>query len=203
MTDLEPVSLAGVPQAMRWAVPPATWRLEADHVLAITAGPQTDLFIDPQQTAAFTNAPRLLFTPTGDYTLQARVRVAFAATFDAGVLLLYASDRLWAKLCFEFSPQQQPMVVSVVTRDYSDDANAVVVPDQTVLLRVARLGPACAFHWSPDGTFWHFVRHFRLPGAAALALGFAAQSPTGSGCTAAFTEIAFRVGRLSDLRSGV
>ncbi len=203
MINLEPVYLAGLPEALRWAVPPAAWRLDVDQGLAITAGPRTDLFIDPQQTAAFTNAPRLLFTPPGDYTFQARVRVSFAATFDAGVLLLYASDRLWAKLCFEFSPQQQPMVVSVVTRDYSDDANAVVFPDQTVLLRVARLGPACAFHWSADGAFWHFVRHFSLPGAEALALGFAAQSPMGSGCTAAFTEIAFRAGRLSDLRSGV
>ncbi len=107
MPDLEPVCLAGVPEALRWAVPPATWRLEADNALVITGGPQADVFIDPQQTAAVTNASRLLFTPTGDYTLQARVRVSFAATFDAGVLLLDASDRLWAKLGVLLNPPKR------------------------------------------------------------------------------------------------
>jgi regulation of enolase protein 1 (concanavalin A-like superfamily) len=119
------------------------------------------------------------------------------------VLLLYAGEGLWAKLCFEFSPQGQAMVVSVVTREYSDDANSMIVGAHTVLLRIARLGPAFAFHWSEDGRFWHFVRHFSLPGAGRLSAGFAAQSPTGEGCTARFSEIKFTAARLPDLRSGV
>ena len=50
------------------------------------------------------NAPALVGDPSGDYLLSARVTVGFAGTFDAGVLMLHASDRSWAKLCFEFSP---------------------------------------------------------------------------------------------------
>ncbi len=203
MPDLEPVYLAGLPEPLRWEVPPAAWRLDADQTLAVTAGPLTDLFIDPGETGVYMNAPRLMCPARGDFTLQARVGVSFSGTFDAGALLLYAGERLWAKLCFEFSPQQQPMIVSVVTRDYSDDANSVVVERPDVLLRVARLGPALAFHWSPDGEFWHFVRHFTLPGAASLALGFVAQAPRGNGCTARFSDIAYSTHRLSDLRSGV
>jgi hypothetical protein len=203
MEELQPVRLAGIPAPLTWALPPLEWETTADGALAITAGPRTDLFIDPQQTAVFENAPRLLFTPEGDFMLQARVTVGFASTYDAGVLLVYAADRLWGKLCFEFSPQRDPMIVSVVTRDYSDDANSAIVQGNTVLLRVARLGHAFAFHWSHDGTFWHFVRHFSLPGAGTIRAGFVSQSPTGERCTARFSDIMFIPERLQDLRSGV
>ena len=94
------------------------------------------------------------------------------------------------------------MVVSVVTRGYSDDANSVIVGSNTLLLRIARLAPAFAFHWSEDVTTWHFVRHFALPATDALRAGFASQSPTGEGCSAFFSEIVFTPGRLEDLRSG-
>ena len=203
MGNLESVRLPGIPEALHWAAPPVDWELNTEQELRITAGPRTDLFIDPGQTAVFGNAPRLLFTPEGDFMLQARVTVDFAATFDAGVLLLYGDDAVWAKLCFEFSPQGEPMIVSVVTRGYSDDANSVVVGSNTVLLRIARLAPAFAFHWSEDGTAWHFVRHFTLPATGAFRAGFASQSPTGDGCSARFSEIVFTPGRLQDLRNGV
>ena len=203
MGNLQPVRLPGIPELLDWAVLPVEWELNADQELRITAGPRTDLFIDPGQTAVFDNAPRLLFTPEGDFMLQAHVTVDFAATFDARVLLLYAEDAIWAKLCFEFSPQREPMVVSVVTRGYSDDANSVVVGSSTVLLRIARIAPAFAFHWSEDGTAWHFVRHFALPGTGQIRAGFASQSPTGEGCSAHFSQLVFTSGRLQDLRSGV
>src|SRR5690349_6884617 len=110
--------------------------------LSMTAGAGTDLFVDPQGGPPVLNAPCLLGRPAGDYQLSARVTVDFAATFDAGVLVLYAHDGAWAKLCFERSPQGAPMVVSVVTRGVSDDANAFPVDGPTVWLRVSRLGPA-------------------------------------------------------------
>ena len=109
------------------------------------------------------NAPRLLVTPDeGDFQLHARVEVAFGSTFDAGVLLLWVDERTWAKLCFEYSPQGNPMVVTVVTRGLSDDANGFTVDGNVVWLRVARRTGAYAFHASTDGSQWHFVRHFSL-----------------------------------------
>jgi regulation of enolase protein 1 (concanavalin A-like superfamily) len=203
MTATEPISLPGIPAGLRWETPPASWNVSGDQALTIAAGPRTDLFIDPQGSAATLNAPRLLFDPQGDYMLSARVTVEFAATYDAGVLLLYAGERSWAKLCFEYSPQGQPMIVSVVTRGYSDDANAFTVGGNQVLLRVARLGQAFAFHASTDGQFWHFIRHFTLDTGDPVASGFVAQSPTGAGCAATFAQIGYSAGRLSDLRSGV
>jgi regulation of enolase protein 1 (concanavalin A-like superfamily) len=93
--------------------------------------------------------------------------------------------------------------VSVVTRGVSDDCNSMVVDGREVRLRVARVGPAVAFHASVDGERWNFVRFFALDGPDNLAVGFLAQSPTGEGCTVSFTEIAYEAARLADLRSGV
>jgi regulation of enolase protein 1 (concanavalin A-like superfamily) len=197
----ETIQLAPLPTPLRWEVPPEQWRA-GGPTLTITAGARTDLFLDPQGTAEFLNAPRLLGPIQGDFLLSARVDVAFESTFDAGVLLVYAHERLWAKLCFEYSPQGQPMVVSVVTRGVSDDANAFVVEGRQVWLRVARMGPAYAFHASTDGQAWQFIRHFALGADGLIAVGFLAQSPTGAGCTASFDEVRFATERLRDIRDG-
>ncbi len=195
----ETVTLAQMPMPLRWEVAPEGCRIERAE-LAISAGARTDLFIDPQGAAPALNAPRLLGAASGDFLLSARVTVPFAATFDAGVLLLYGDERLWAKLCFEFSPQRQPMVVSVVTRGISDDANGFVVDGNQVWLRIARMGPSYAFHASTDGQRWHLIRHFALEATGDIAVGFSAQSPTGEGCTARFDEVRFAAERLRELR---
>jgi uncharacterized protein len=171
--------------------------------LTMAAGSHTDLFVDPEGGLPMLNAPRRLGRPAGDFQLSARVTVDFAATFDAGVLVLYADDGAWAKLCFERSPQGEPLVVSVVTRGVSDDANAFAVAGRSVWLRISRLGTAHAFHASTDGSRWLFVRHFALEPADGLSVGFLAQSPAGDGCAVRFDEIAYRPERLTDLRSGI
>jgi uncharacterized protein len=174
--------------------------LETLESLEITAGELTDLFVDPQGKPPSLNAPNRLSEVSGDFTLSARVTVPFDSAFDAGVLLLWVDERTWAKLCFEFSPQRQPMVVSVVTRGVSDDCNSFDVDGSTVWLRIARVGRAYAFHASTDGKSWQFVRHFGLDGVPQV--GFSAQSPTGKGCAVTFDQIRFTSETLGDLRDG-
>jgi regulation of enolase protein 1 (concanavalin A-like superfamily) len=94
------------------------------------------------------------------------------------------------------------MVVSVVTDGRSDDANAFVVGDGAVRLRISRLGAACALHARLVGEAWRFVRHFAVA-PDPLRAGFLAQSPVGDGATARFDEIGFIPERLTDLRSGI
>lgn len=160
------------------------------------------MFVNPGDGTETLSGPRLLGRVVGDYSLSARVTVAFRSDFDAGVLLLWAHERLWAKLCFEFSPQREPMVVSVVTRGVSDDCSSFVMDGNVVSLRVARLGRAFAFHASTDGRNWRLVRYFALEQGLDPRVGFLAQSPRGEGCSVRFEEIALRPGRLSDIRSG-
>jgi uncharacterized protein len=200
---MEPGSLLGLPFPLTWLREPERWEIDAG-ALTIQAGRQTDWFIDPAGNAEpALNAPALVGPVGGDFMLQARVSVEFGATFDAGVLMLHADDRCWAKLCFELSPQGLPMVVSVVTRETSDDCNSRVVDSGADLwLRVARLGAAFAFHSSSDRQHWELVRYFGLP-AASVSVGFEAQSPIGEGCSATFADIGFEPRRLADLRSGL
>lgn len=94
------------------------------------------------------------------------------------------------------------MVVSVVTREVSDDCNSFAVDGHQVWLRIARRGPAFAFHASFDGCAWELIRHFAFAKPAHPSVGFLAQSPTGDGCTATFEEISFLPERLQDIRSG-
>ena len=198
---MERVELAGFQAPLEWDPAPVAWSA-AEGALAVQAGPKTDVFVDPGDGAETVSGPRLLGSVDGDYSLSARVTVAFQSDYDAGVLLLWAHARLWAKLCFELSPQREPTVVSVVTRGVSDDCNSFVVDGNVVRLRVARLGQAFAFHASTDAQTWRLVRYFALEQGIDARVGFLAQSPLGGGCSVRFAEIAFRPGRLADIRSG-
>lgn len=184
------------------------WLVGSDRV-STTAKPHSDLFVDPSeggQVAAETqlNAVTLLgLAPGGDFTFQSRVHVGFRSTFDAAVLLLWLDEHHWAKFCFEYSPAGQPMVVSVVCRGVSDDANAITVVDEFVWLRISRVDSVFAFHASTDGVRWQFVRAFALPSERGeLLVGFEAQSPTGEGCDVEFSDIRFETVTLADLRDG-
>jgi uncharacterized protein len=205
----DPLNVNGIPFPLEPS-PGGAWQF-ADETGAVTAtaAPRTDIFIDPGgrstlDAESMLNAATLLgVPPAGDFQFSARVTVGFEATYDAGVLLVWTDERHWGKLCFEFSPAREPMVVSVVTRGVSDDANAFVVPGQSVWLRLSRIDRAYAYHASHDGKHWRMIRFFRIgESSASDQVGFEAQSPTGDGCAVTFDDIRFVPARLRDLRDG-
>lgn len=188
---------------LSWSNGPGAARQPTPGRLVLTAAAGTDwtnsALGGPQQQGATS----LGFVPTEDFTLSARVRVdGPRSTFDAGVLAIWGDEDHWAKLCFEFSPQGQAMVVSVVTNTWSDDCNSTVITDGHVFLRVAKVGAGWAFHSSADGETWEFVRVFRLDFDGELNVGFLAQAPLGETCVAEFDAIEYRIGAPSDLRNG-
>jgi regulation of enolase protein 1 (concanavalin A-like superfamily) len=194
-------TLPGLPQPQRWDFPALASAYD-DGALTITAGPVSDHFNDPTASTVVANAPRLLFPVEGDFSLWAEVEVDFQSTFDAGVLFAWVDENHYAKLCFEYSPQGQPMIVSVVTNGRSDDCNSVVVEGNKAWLRVSRRGPAIALHWSADGAYWQMVRLCTLQQLGGLQAGFSSQSPTGQGCTATFRQIGWTPAGVADVRSG-
>src|SRR5262245_7469580 len=112
------INVPGVPFSLTSSA--GSWNVEgATASVSVTAPPHSDIFIDPRSdgqldAASQLNAATLMGTPpTQDFQLSARVTVEFASMFDAGALLLWIDERHWAKLCFEFSPAGEPMIVSV------------------------------------------------------------------------------------------
>jgi uncharacterized protein len=188
----------------------AAWTVDdAAATVSATAAAHSDIFIDPGSDSqlnaeSMLNAATLLgVPPDGDFQFSARVTVGFGSTFDAGVLLLWLDERHWGKLCFEYSPDREPMIVSVVARGVSDDANAFTVDGRTVWLRISRIDRAFAYHASLDGKTWRMIRFFALDEVSSPAsIGFEAQSPTGDGCAVTFDDIRFTRERLNELRDG-
>jgi regulation of enolase protein 1 (concanavalin A-like superfamily) len=209
MSD-DQVLVPGIPFELWWDLAPEHWEpvvgsASREAGVLIEAGPLTDLFASPDDLEPSLNAPRLIGVPDPRFQLSALVDVEFGSTFDAGVLLVWANERSWAKLCLEYSPAGQPMVVSVVTRGRSDDANSRDVEGSNTWLRISRsTAGSLAFHAATDGVHWSLIRHFSLDVEpdAALRVGFLAQSPTGDGCRASFTQLRYLPEALDDLRGG-
>ncbi len=201
MTDLV---VPGVPFPLEPSGDPACQATVSGGSLILTSGAKSDLFIDPEGgEGARPDAGRLTGLPGDlDFTLSARVTVRFGSVFDAGVLLLYLSERRWAKLCYELSPQRRATAVTVVTHGTSDDSNSFETAGGPLWLRITRSGRAWAFHASEDGAWWRLLRYFTLGETSAARVGFLAQSPTGPGCTAVFEEIAYKPGAPAGLRDG-
>lgn len=204
------VHIPGAPGAFT-ASDKSSWRVDAETGrVSTTALPGTDFFTDPGGTdsqvtsTSLSNAATLLTpAPPGDFQLSARVTVGFTAKFDAGVLFLRHDENTWAKLCFEYSPDQEPMVVTVVNQGISDDANAFVADGPSMYLRLSRKGRVFAQHASHDGEKWIFVRAFAFANVdGPLEIGFEAQSPHGEGCEVTFESPQLTETTISDFRDG-
>jgi len=99
------------------------------------------------------------------------------------------------------------MVVSVVTKGISDDANGSVIAEGSIWLRVSSMEEAHAFHYSNDGPSWNMLRLFRLDpanvdDATATSIGFCSQAPVGPSCEATFEDLRYNAHRLVDPRGG-
>jgi regulation of enolase protein 1 (concanavalin A-like superfamily) len=187
---------------LTWLGQPGNAVITDDRV-TLPAGPRTDWFNDPDGTTRVATAPVLRFTVSEDCQISAKVTVEFESAFDAGVLFVHQGDDDYAKLCFERSPLGDNMMVSVVTRGVSDDANGQTIEGNAVWARVSMYRDVIAFHWSSTGQLWHLLRFFKLrTPSRATSIGFSTQSPTGPGCAATFSDISYAPGAAANIRDG-
>jgi len=196
------IAVAGLPE-LSWTSHDGQAVTTSSGGLSLTAERGVDWSNDSVGGARQHDATALVFTAPESFSLAARVHVAgVRTTFDAGALVLWADADHWAKLCFEYSPQGEAMVVSVVTNGFSDDCNSTLVAEDHVYLRVSRVGAGWAFHSSPDAEQWSFVRLFRLNTDLPISVGFLSQAPLGDSCVASFEDIELASTAPSDLRDG-
>jgi len=195
-------SIAGLPGRLAWKNSPLAWHVDAGHQLKISAGKKTDWFVDPFDGRVENSAPILLFAPGPDYVLNAKLNVGFRSKWDAGAFMIWADDHHWAKLSFELSPENEPTMVTVVTRGLSDDCNSNPISGNEVFLQVAKSRNTYVFYSSLDGHDWNILRTFNLDTNLKQMVGFEAQSPAGSGADATFSEIHYSPTRIKNIYTG-
>lgn len=189
---------------------PNNWKyIESKKKLEVFALPHSDIYVNPagdksKDAKSLLNATTLLgVPPQGDFQITTRIQVDFQSKYDAGVLLIWNNKNYWAKFCFEYSPDFNPMVVSVVNLNVSDDANSFIVSTNSIWYRVSRQDHVYALHAALDGEVWQLIRVFTLgEEVKSHKIGFLVQSPTGDGCKVLFDEINFSKTRLIELRDG-
>ncbi len=189
-TDNAPV-LPGFPQPFHWRNNPADWNVR-DGVLTIKSAGKTDWYIAPTDGKQAMNSPLLLFPAPKEFWFSAKITVDFKAQFDAGALTVYADETNWVKFAFESPNGKTGAIVSVVTRGLSDDNTGTAIEGNSVYLEVSKTGQAIFLFFSTDGKTWNVTRAFNLGPEQQLQFGFSAQSPTGSGATATFSDIHYK-----------
>ena len=150
-----------------------------NKALVLNAKKGTDLYANTDGTELTDRTPRVLFQPTGDFILSAKVTAAFKQPFDGGALIVYRDQANWAKLLFEIGKTGTAGISSTVAKGAGDDAHHGAREGSEVYLKVLRRKDMFVFYTSPDGKNWSMVRSFGMPAGAGIRVGFSAQSPKG------------------------
>jgi uncharacterized protein len=193
----QPVQINGIPQLLQWENKPMSVSLKAG-VLEIEAGAKTDMFRDPNVTYNTDNAPKLMFVPDKDFVLSATIEHSFVNKWDAGALVLKADSLNWIKFCFERDYLGYRRVVSVVTKNVSDDANAQSVNENFAHFKIAKADNVVTLYVSTDGKKWLLIRHLQFNTNKEIKVGFLAQSPIGQHCKVKFSNIKYEAKKIKD-----
>ncbi len=193
----QPVQINGIPQLLQWENKPLSVLLKAG-VLEIEAGAKTDMFRDPNVTYNTDNAPKLMFVPDKDFVFSATIEHSFVNKWDAGGLVLKADSLNWIKLCFERDYLGYRRVVSVVTKDVSDDANSQTIYENFAHFKIAKADNVITLYVSTDGKKWLLIRHLQFNTNKEIKVGFLAQSPLGLRWKVKFSNIKYEARKIKD-----
>lgn len=166
--------------------------------LILVAGEKTDMFRDPNVTYNTDNAPKLMFAADEDFVLTTAIEHTFTNKWDGGAIVLKSDSINWVKFCFEKDYTGAHRVVSVVTRNISDDANSIEINSNKAYFKMAKAGNVVTLYCSVDSISWLLVRHLQFEAKKGFKIGFLAQSPTGTNCEVKFTQIKYEKKKIKD-----
>jgi regulation of enolase protein 1 (concanavalin A-like superfamily) len=193
----EVVRMDAIPHPLKWENKPLEFSVDKNRII-LTAGEKTDMFRDPNVTYNTDNAPKLLFKADSDFVLTASIEHGFENKWDGGAIVLKQDSLNWIKFCFEKDYTGARRVVSVVTKNISDDCNSVEIPGNNVFYKVAKAGNVITLYYSLNGQTWFLVRHLQFETTGPLQVGFLAQSPTGKSCKVTFAQVTYTVKKIKD-----
>jgi uncharacterized protein len=192
-----PMKIEAIPHTLKWENEPKEFIFDKNGV-TITAGEKTDMFRDPNVTYNTDNAPKLLFNADSNFVLTASIEHSFANKWDGGAIVIKQDSLNWIKFCFERDYTGKKRVVSVVTKNISDDCNSVEIKGNKIFYKVAKAGNVVTLYYSLNGTKWLLVRHFQFETTKQLNVGFLAQSPVGQSCKVRFQNITYSAKKIKD-----
>lgn len=195
------LKLHSIPFPLEIKNTPTACQILGDSVIELSAAGKTNLFTSPSGYYNVQNAPMLLFMPDSDFTFTAKLSGELKAVYDVAALVIYQDSSHWAKFCFENSVNLQPTIVSVVTKNYSDDCNSMPINNNFAYMTVIKKGLEVSFHYSADGKIWQMVRDFRLMSDKDIRIGFAVHGSRGNGFSARFSQIEYSSTTPNDLRT--
>ncbi len=171
--------------------------------LKIVAKKGTDFFNNPEDSSVVYSAPLLYEKMSGDFIATALVEPDFTSLWNAAALMVYVDSLNWIKFAFENSDATGKSIVTVVTRNVSDDANGPILTDaDSIWLRIIRKGSIYAMHWSGDGRAFKMARLSSLPSNGIVKIGLEAQCPVGRSAEHTFRYFSLEPKTVNDLRKG-
>lgn len=191
------LKISSIPHSLTWDNTPVKFNIQ-NNVLTIVAGPKTDMFRDPNVSYNTDNAPKLLFKADNDFVLSTSIEHSFLNKWDGGAIVIIQDSLNWIKFCFEKDYTGAKRVVSVVTKDISDDCNSVEIKSTRVFYKVAKADNVITLYYSIDNKKWFLIRHLQFNNTKDIEIGFLAQSPTGKQCEVKFSNISYQIKKIKD-----
>ena len=186
----------------RWMNTPLGFEFK-NGSLFINPGDKTDFFNDPASDAAVGTAPMLYKVMKGDFVATALAKPNFKDVWNACALMVHVDSLNWGKFCFENSDATGVSIVSVVTKDRSDDSNGPMLNEYSeVWMKVARKGNLFGFYWSLNGKEYKMARLFSLPDSLNVKMGMVAQCPAGKNVGHEFSYFSMEERTIEDMRKG-
>lgn len=194
---IDSIHISSIPYGLFWENVPKSFSVQGNQFV-IVAGKETDMFRDPNVTYNTDNAPKLLFEADDNFVLTASIEHAFTNKWDGGAIVIKQDSLNWIKFCFEKDYTGARRVVSVVTKNISDDCNSVEMNTNKVYYKVAKADNVITLYCSKDGIKWYLIRHLQFDAHKGFKVGFLAQSPTGERCEVKFSDVVYKIKKIKD-----
>jgi len=172
-----------------------------DTGVLLKANPKTD-FICKYKEYIKDEAAFFYIEKNGDFTIKAEVETKGNSAYDAAFLMVRETETRWIKLAVELGVDTTYNVVSVITDNWSDDANGESLASNKCWLRITRKGDFWGLHYSVNGNKWRFVRCFGLDLPSTVKVGFGIQAPLGDRCEGKLDFITLTDESVSNFRDG-
>lgn len=192
----------GYGEGLKWINKPKSFTT-ANGSLRVIVEKGTDFFNSPEDKTITSTAPLLFKQIEGDFVATALLKPDFSSMWNAVAVMVHIDNANWIKFAFENSDATGRSIVSVVTREVSDDANGAILNDQDqVWLKVIRKEQVYSMLWSLDGKVYKMARISSLPVVDTVKIGIEFQCPVGESATHEVTFFGIEKMTVNDLRKG-